>query len=261
MSEYSYKIYPSILDCFQRYLDAEKEFEDAFNLDAEGQYKVSLEDITEARRLDLIDRINRVPREPIPAADKGTCFNALVDLVASDPVASVRHTAPGEDPKEDCYAMELNGVEYRYARRLIDEVGSWYRGCPAQVYTAAPLETAYGTVLLYGYIDEIRAGKVCDLKTTSRYNFGKYEHGWQRYLYPYCLQRNGLMEPEAFVFDVIQWRERVGQPLDGVRYQEEYTFLYDVAVDKLRTICERFAEFLELHRDVITDRKIFGGEA
>ena len=180
----------------------------------------------------------------------------LVDIVAANPIALVR-----QGDQYDCYSMEMNGAEYRYSRQLIDKIGEWYRGCPSQVYTAAPIETAYGRVLLYGYIDEIREGKVCDLKTTSRYSFGKYEHYWQRYLYPYCLQRNNLMKPEAFVFDVIQWRELKGQPLDGVRYQEEYTFLYDVAVDKLRTICERFAEFLELHRDVITDRKIFGGEA
>ena len=146
-------------------------------------------------------------------------------------------------------------------RQLIDKLGEWYRGCPSQVYTAAPIETAYGRVLLYGYIDEIREGKVCDLKTTSRYSFGKYEHYWQRYLYPYCLQRNNLMKPEAFVFDVIQWRELKGQPLDGVRYQEEYTYLHEVAEEKLRGICERFAEFLELHRSEITDRKIFGEEA
>lgn len=256
MNSYCYKFYPSILDCFQHYLDADKEFEDAFNIDTDGNYKVSLDDITEARLQELLDRINRVPREPIPAADKGTCFNMLVDIVAANPIALVR-----QGDQYDCYSMEMNGAEYRYSRQLIDKLGEWYRGCPSQVYTAAPIETAYGRVLLYGYIDEIREGKVCDLKTTSRYSFGKYEHYWQRYLYPYCLQRNNLMKPEAFVFDVIQWRELKGQPLDGVRYQEEYTYLHDVAEEKLRGICERFAEFLELHRSEITDRKIFGEEA
>ena len=69
------------------------------------------------------------------------------------------------------------------------------------------------------------------------------------------------MKPEAFVFEVIQLCELIVQPFDGVRYQEEYTYLHDVAEEKLRGIGERFAEFPERHRDVIGDREIFGGEA
>ena len=117
MNSYSYKFYPSILDCFQHYLDADKEFEDAFNIDADGNYKVSLDDITEARLQELLDRINRVPREPIPAADKGTCFNMLVDIVAANPIALVR-----QGDQYDCYSMEMNGAEYRYSRQLIDKL-------------------------------------------------------------------------------------------------------------------------------------------
>ena len=107
MNSYRYKFYPSILDCFQHYLDADKEFEDAFNIDADGNYKVSLDDITEARLQELLDRINRVPREPIPAADKGTCFNMLVDIVAANPIALVR-----QGDQYVCYSSEMNGGEY-----------------------------------------------------------------------------------------------------------------------------------------------------
>ena len=45
---------------------------------------------------------------------------------------------------------------------------------------SAVIPTRYGDVELYGYIDELVRDTVYDIKTTSKYDFGKYEHGWQR---------------------------------------------------------------------------------
>lgn len=79
MKQPSYKIYPSLLDKFDKYLRADEEVENFWNIDNEtGEYKRSPEEIEESLKQDLLDAINRVPFES-EAADKGTAFNAIID--------------------------------------------------------------------------------------------------------------------------------------------------------------------------------------
>ena len=74
MKQPSYKIYPSLLDKFDKYLRADEEVENFWNIDNEtGEYKRSPEEIEESLKQDLLDAINRVPFES-EAADKGTAF-------------------------------------------------------------------------------------------------------------------------------------------------------------------------------------------
>lgn len=77
----NYKIYPSLLDKYQRLLDSGKDFESSFNQYADGNYKRSLEEISQEREQALLDAVNRKPHDPIEAADIGTAFNELVDWV------------------------------------------------------------------------------------------------------------------------------------------------------------------------------------
>ena len=60
MQDIKYKIYPTLLDGFQRYLDSEED--------------TALQE--------LIDKINRKPFTSV-AADKGTAFNEVVEGVIS----------------------------------------------------------------------------------------------------------------------------------------------------------------------------------
>ena len=77
MKQPSYRIYPSLLDKFDKYLRADEEVESFWNIDNEtGEYKRSPEEIEENLKQDLLDAINRVPFES-EAADKGTAFNAM----------------------------------------------------------------------------------------------------------------------------------------------------------------------------------------
>ena len=79
MKQPSYRIYPSLLDKFDKYLRADEEVENFWNIDNEtGEYKRSPEEIEESLKQDLLDAINRVPFES-EAADKGTAFNAIID--------------------------------------------------------------------------------------------------------------------------------------------------------------------------------------
>ena len=81
MQQPNYRMYPSLLDKFEAYLRADEEVESFFNIDNEtGEYKRSPEEVEAELKQSLIDAINRVPFSS-EAADKGTAFNALVDMV------------------------------------------------------------------------------------------------------------------------------------------------------------------------------------
>ena len=67
-----YRIYPSILDKFQSYLDVDQTVEEFWNLDGDGEYKETADEMSDRLERELLDAVNRVPREPMEAADKGT---------------------------------------------------------------------------------------------------------------------------------------------------------------------------------------------
>lgn len=257
----SYRIYPSLLDSFQRFLNADKEFEGFFNEDPEGGYKRSLEDISAELEQRLLDGVNRVEREPMEAADKGTCFNEIVDfLTTGKEVREGMTLRRVESPEFGAYyEATLNGFTFQYGAGLCENTAEYFKHCIPQYLCKANLLTKYGVVELYGYADEIGEDKVYDIKTTKDYSFGKYEHGWQRYLYPFCLQESGELVPVSeFEFYAVKWMERKGQPLAGAFYKEAYTYDHETARRKLAQICERLVEWLEANRYRITDRKVFG---
>ena len=116
---------------------------------------------------------------------------------------------------------------------------------------------------LYGYADEIVRDKVFDIKTTSSYQFGKFERAWQKFVYPWCLVESGEMpEVSSFEYTVFVLSKPTSKSpfITGKMYREEYTYDHEQAGIQLRSILERFIEWLEAHREEITDRKIFGGE-
>ena len=94
MKQPSYKIYPSLLDKFDKYLRADEEVENFWNIDNEtGEYKRSPEEIEESLKQDLLDAINRVPFES-EAADKGTAFNAIIDCYVHSKITCRQSVPP-----------------------------------------------------------------------------------------------------------------------------------------------------------------------
>ena len=80
MKQPSYRIYPSLLDKFDKYLRADEEVENFWNIDNEtGEYKRSPEEIEESLKQDLLDAINRVPFESEAAMSiaKITCRQSV----------------------------------------------------------------------------------------------------------------------------------------------------------------------------------------
>jgi hypothetical protein len=274
----NYKIYPSLLDKFQRFLDADISAEEPWNTVGEsnadkhpdkgiGEFILTPDEIRDKQESELLDMINRVPHEPIEAASKGTAFNELVDCI-------VHNQHPKVTTTQKCYddnghvvsiAASLDGFIFNFDTRLLSDAAQRFKGALSQHFTSARLLTAYGEVELYGFIDEWKLGKVYDIKTTGRYTFGDFERSWQKDLYPYCLIASGECDKDAiaeFEYSVYQLsKPSMRTPIiSGKFYPEVYTFDFERSQARLVHGCERFIEWLEAHRDEITDAKIFGGK-
>ena len=245
----NYKIYPSLLDKYQRLLDSGKDFESHFNQDADGNYKRSLEEISQEREQALLDAVNRKPHDPIEAADIGTAFNELVDWVI---------TGTGWEKGNVLFAEE-NGTNYSFSADLVKKVAEMVRRSAVQCYVQRDMQVRQGTATLYGYIDYATApNMLVDLKTTSSYKAYKYEHGWQRFVYPYCFRADNY-DIDMFRFLVVQLKRapKARPYFDGTVYWEDYTCVPGRDEQRLKAMVESFIDWLEANRDRITDKKIF----
>ncbi len=231
VSHPKYRIYPSLLDKFQELLDYEKVVEEDWNKDSDGEYKLTLDEMYLKIEEELINSINRCPREPSEAADKGTAFNEIVDCLIENRKSS----------REDCkiYSIkngygekiiraEINGFAFDYDVKLCKDTAEFFAGSLTQFFVESVMETAHGDVEIYGFIDEWPNNLMFDIKTTGRYTFGKYENKWQRHAYPWCVINSGLAtEIESFTYFVIEWAyQRAGEPLKAMSVIHE-TFTYD----------------------------------
>lgn len=301
----NYKIYPSLLDKFQDFLDYDQVAESPWNkvgesahakglhLDKQvGDYILSPQEMADKIEVELINSINRCDKEPCEAADAGTCFNEVVDCLINRcttqrddmTIASLRRS----DGTPYAIMATLNGFTFYYDINLCKDVAKYFDGALCQYLVEGELPTMYGDVHLYGYIDEWLGSKIYDIKTTSMYDFGKFERKYQKLVYPYCAVQSGLAENiEEFEYTVVKWNKNINDvrvverkysdgvdnlndytaqeemPIKiwgGTCYTEVYSYNHTLATQKLRQICERFIEWLEYRRDYITDKKIFGGE-
>jgi hypothetical protein len=257
-----YKIYPSLLDKFQSFLDADQATEEWWNLDSEGEYKLTADEMSDKLEQELLDAVNRVPHEPIEAADKGTCFNEVIDCLISHRKCEYEgmDIQSGELAGNRVITAKLNGFEFNYDFGLCREIADSLKGAISQHECRAILPTKYGDVELYGYADEIVGDEVVDIKTTSRYDFGKFSKGWQKYVYPYCLVESGeVAGVSGFEYLVVVWKGGTSRTpvLSANIYEEYYTYDHAKSKASLTMICERFIEWLENNRHKITDKKIF----
>lgn len=283
MSQPSYKIYPSLLQKFQSLLDVEIEVNDPDkNIDSDGNYKKTADELSDKYEAELLAMVNRESREPIEAASQGTAFNEIVDCLIEnrgssnesivirsvwyDPSCKMVISGDPEDIKdktglERIIEASLDGFTFYFNTQFCKEASSYFKGSIPQYLCSAILPTQYGDVELYGYIDELRQDKVYDIKTTSKYKYGKFENGWQKDVYPYCLIESGdCDEITEFEYTVFLLKKLKDQPITGTMYRECYSYNHERTRQRLTQMCERFIEWLEAHREQITDRKIFGGE-
>lgn len=185
---------------------------------------------------ELIDKINRVPFQS-EAADKGTAFNEVVDFVI-DPTS----LSPIENP--DWY--ERGGFQFKGS--LVNQFAAELKGAIPQVRVEATIETDNGLAGLYGYLDELLADTCIDIKTTKSYEFPKFLHNWQHVIYPYCLNQMGI-ECNHFTYLITDFNNI---------YREDYRYDEKKIINRLKAELNDFIFFLEMNRDLITDKKVFG---
>ena len=264
MNNVSYRIYPSLLDKFQRFLDSEQEFESHWNVTDEGEYRKTFDEIAEANEKALLDAINRIPYEgDTTAMDKGTCFNEIIDCIINGK-SFINPDVELESRKDEniIIASKLEDgqavKQFIFDLQMCKDVASRYNGALTQYFCKGYIDTSYGVVELYGYADLILQDKIIDLKTCKNYTFGDYENKWQRYVYPYCLTEAGN-HINWMNFDIVKWTGGgVRNPIIGGEfYCEDYRYNHDLATLKLRSFLERFIEYLNSRRHLITDEKIF----
>lgn len=274
-----YRIYPSLLIVYQNLLDYELVAEEDWNKVSEeahergeyldrdiGDYKLTPDEMYLKLEADLLDSINRIDGQFGEAADKGTAFNEIVDCLIENRKSS----------REDCnirstinpYGIkviraDIHDFTFDFDINLCKETAAYFDGSLTQAFANATMETSYGTVELYGYIDEWNGNKMYDIKTTGRYSWGKFEKGWQRHVYPWCMIESGMTtEVDSFEYYVIEWAyQRQGEPLraKGV-YKETYTYDHEESGKKIRDIVESFICWVNSRREFIQDRRIFGGQ-
>jgi len=260
---------PTLLDAFQNYMDVESSW-DKYYGDSE-EPSILLKDYEEKVFNELIDRINRKPHEPIEAADKGTCFNDIVDtLLNGKPCGKTKMSRINDDNgnvvgikaqvPDSPYVFFFDVDFCREAAAYFGKGGAPNDICLNQVLVEADIETRHGVVNLYGFIDEMRRDVVYDIKTTSRYEFGKYQKYNQRYVYPYCLIESGLME-NISMFEFTAYALKGGNSrtplITGTRYSEAYNYNHEEAKAHIRQMCEKFIDFILEYRNLITDTNIF----
>lgn len=208
-----YKFYATLLDSFAWYLSSESD--DAFK--------------------EFIGKLNGVKTRS-EAADKGIALNTMVDEVASGALYPARQ-------KDGHYRYQ----GYEFACDVVDYMASTYRGAFSQHYTEAVLETRKGNVLLYGFVDEILPGETHDIKGTGEYEYPSYLHGWQKIVYPFCLEQQGIHCPD-FTYMITDY--------DAV-YREDYRYDPERDIPKLVLFCEELIDFIETHRKRILNKKLF----
>lgn len=288
MSNVSYRIYPSMLDKFQSFVDttAEDYFYQDENGDwyknyneSTGEYRYSDSEVYELAKADFINMVNRI-RSTSEAASKGTAFNELVDALITNKKSEILETKKvyydvngnffksrlplnPEIFKLVGVEAKLDGFEFIFDIDLIKEAAGYFKDSMNQVHVSSTLMTEYGLVELYGYIDELRFNKVYDIKTTKKYEFGKYSKYWQRHVYPYCLIESGeCTEIQSFEFTCYQLSggTEKNKIITGKKFPEVYNYNHEDSKRLIKAQCERLIEFLEENRNLITDKKVFGGE-
>lgn len=184
---------------------------------------------------ELIDKLNRVPFES-EATIRGKAFNDLVDAINSCDIS------PNPDDEFTLFATVY------IPTKIAIEVANEVKGGISQVRASALLETVSGTVELYGDIDSVLpACTLVDIKTTKKYEFPKYLKAWQHILYCYCM-KDKTGNDYSFHYLITDFSEL---------YVESYEYNESKSLSELKSICSGLIDFIEEHRDLITDEKLF----
>jgi len=244
----NYRFYATLLDGYQGYL-CSSELYQKFWGNSEDPKKTE-EEFEKEQFQGLIDRINRVPIDSEPA-DRGTCFNEIIDcLIEKKNSEKVKLVS---NKLSNTITARYNNRNFVFSLQMCREVAAYYQNAIPQVLTSGMLNTRYGLVELYGYIDELMPTCVIDIKVKSKYEAFSFKNNWQHRVYPYCLREQGIIIDD-FYYDIYV----LGKDNElKEEHQEFYHFVPERDIPALITHCEGLIEFIETNRHLITDNKIF----
>lgn len=257
--EIKYQFWATLLDAFTGYINAGAIWEEYWG--GSDNPSKTYDEFRDEQEQSLLDTINKVPFVS-KAASQGTAFNELVDsllgTLQQDDRKSKEITAfsPFKSRYPEAYDVAIDDFVFRFPGDVARTVAGWYKNAQSQVYTDGILPTCYGDVRLYGYIDELLPLSCHDIKTTGKYRFGKFKNHWQHIVYPYCLQQHGC-EVGMFSYDVIVINDYKGKQTYELKPGECYYWDTERDLPRLRQHCEMLIEWIETHRDKITNRKLF----
>ncbi len=245
-----YLFYATLLDTYQDYLGSDKIYAEYWGFSENPP--MTEEEFHEKKRQDLINKINRVPFDS-EKADRGTAFNEIVDCLILGRKSDKMEITSDRDSAT--ITAKYNNRMFTFPISICKEFADYYKGAMPQVYAEAILPTKHGDVKLYGYLDELMPMSIHDLKSTTKYSAGKFKDHWQHIVYPYALSffNNDISD---FEYNILLINERKS----GDTYEtftEHYSYVSDRDIPKLTKHVEDLIEFIEAHKDVITDLKIF----
>lgn len=169
---------------------------------------------------ELLDSINRVPTLTTAVQQRGISFEDAV--------------VKGEG-EEQFDAETLRKVRKLLPRPIVE----------TQVYCQWEIDD----VLFYGYVDLIGTFKAVDIKTTASYRPGRFVDNHQN-LYLHALKRRGIKLMEYVIAEFQS---------DGRTEVHVESYALTHPIEKQLEEIRLFKAFLEEHRALITDPKIFAG--
>ncbi len=296
MKQPSYFFSPTLLDQYCNLCNSDAIWEKYYGYSETPQY--TTEEFHETKYQELINRINNVKTPTTEVQAKGTCLNEIVDCIIKKKatpsggvfIKTIRcledyleiafaKAKVETDEEKDRITMRAQEMLARIGKAFIysslgefefffdvdfcKSIAEYYHNCICQFYTAANLETSRGVVELHGYLDYFRMKSIMDLKTCKSYSFGNYAHYNQRFAYPYCMIKSGMMtevqDVEFTAYKLIGGNSR-NLLISGEQNREVYTFDWKQSVEILTQNCEGFIDFISNNIENIDRSKtrIFG---
>lgn len=253
MTPSRYSFYATLLDSFQNFLDTDSLWQKYYGSSETPAF--SPDEWADKQFIEIINRINRVPFTN-DAVVRGTALNDLIDMRLDRLTENARHIIITDNNNETTtIADKLHNEEggetianaQTFRSDIINAFSDYYAGAVKQYFTIGTIDTRYGNVDLYGYIDYLLPFSIHDLKTARRYSAGTFKTHWQHLVYPYALMRQGI-SIDRFEYNITNFKDM---------FTEVYIFNPQRDIPRLRNICEQFIEFLENNKKYITDRKVF----
>ncbi len=258
MSKPSYQFYPSLLDSYISYRECEEVWQMYWG--NSDNPKKTLEEFREEKKQDLIDKINRVPMqwEDSEAADRGTCYNEVIDCLIEKRNSEVMKITKEMSPDgTSCEAIvcEFNKRTFSFNPAICKQVANKYPDALSQIFAEGEIHTKYGTVRLYGYLDGLNSDTIVDYKTTTSYSVGKFRDHMQHHIYPYCISQEYGQGVHHFIYDVAVIDKKSKQITE--LHEEIYPYESEISELKIRRVCEEFICFIQDNLESITHRRIF----